>query len=369
MCSGASLAQLQRSTILAIASAVACIAHGSSAAAQPRSLTDQRGKTLTFESPAERVVTIAIPLFWTFMTVDGSDARVVGANAVATAQMRDGIVGKVFPRSGSISTAITRGGTFTPNIEALLALRPDAVFQWADRGDDLIDVLDRTGLRAIGVKNTSSESDIEAWIRMSGVVAGRAARADSLIRWMQAGNRRFDSLTARIAVADRPRVLMLVEYSRAIRIDGPTSYSTPMIRRAGGVNAATSDGNVGIEQALAWNPDVIFLSHFESKRPADLIADARWGQTTAARTGRVYKLPFGVTRWGGYGPESPLFLAWMTNLLQPRRFDIPLRDEMRSAYRTLFRYEATDADLDQVLQMAENASSAGYSRFAGRPAR
>lgn len=326
-------------------------------------LTDQRGKTFTFAQPAQRVVTIAIPLFWTFMTVDGSESRVVGANSVAAAQMKDGIVARVFPRAAAVPTTITRGGTFTPNIEVLLALHPDAVFQWADRGDDLIGALDRAGLPALGVKNTSSESDIETWIRMSGVVAGREARADSIIRWMQAGNRRFDSLTAPIPAKDRPRVLALTEYSRAITANGPTSYLGRIVQRAGGVSAATVDGTVGIEQVLAWNPDVILLTAFEAKKPADLIADPRWAHTSAAQHRRVYKLPFGVTRWGGYGPESPLFLAWLTTLLHPDRFNIPLRDEMRSAYRTLFHFEATDADLDRVLQFDDNAPSAAYSRF------
>ncbi len=328
--------------------------------------TDQRGKTFTFTQPAQRVVTIAIPLFWTFMTVDGSESRVVGANSVAAAQMKDGIVARVFPRAAAVPTTITRGGTFTPNIEALLALHPDAVFQWADRGDDLIGALDRAGLPAIGVKNTNSESDIETWIRMSGVVAGREARADSIIRWMQAGNHRFDSLTAPIPPKDRPRVLALTEYSRAITANGPTSYLGQIIRRAGGTSAATVDGTIGIEQVLAWDPEVILLTAFETKKPADLIADPRWSHTSAARHGRVYKLPFGVTRWGGYGPESPLFLAWLTSLLHPNRFNLPLRDEMRSAYQTLFHFEATDTDLDRVLQLDDNASSAAYSRFMVR---
>src|SRR6202000_1352713 len=98
------------------------------------------------------------------------------------------------------------------------------------------------------VKNTSSESDIEAWIRMCGVVTGKEARADSIIRYMQRGNRRFDSLTASIAQNDRPRVLALTEYSKVITPNGPTSYLGTIVNRAGGRNASTVDGNVGIEQ-------------------------------------------------------------------------------------------------------------------------
>src|SRR5262245_45421283 len=62
---------------IALASAIA-----PAAARAQGSVTDQRGRTFTFPQPAQRVVTIAIPLFWHFMTVDGDDERIVGANAV-----------------------------------------------------------------------------------------------------------------------------------------------------------------------------------------------------------------------------------------------------------------------------------------------
>lgn len=335
-------------------------------ATQNGTFVDQRGRSFSFGSPATRVVTIAIPLFWTFITVDGSASRLVGANPVAAQQMQAGILDKVFPGANSVSTGIVRGGTFTPNVEALLALKPDAIFQWADRGDQLIDALDRVGLRAIGVKNTGHETDIEDWMRMSGVVSGQRDRAESLIRWMRAANQRFEQLTDSLS-GHRPRVLMLTEYSNAITPNGPTSYVEPMIRRTGGVNAATVDRQTDIEQILAWDPEIILLSQFESRTPADLMAHPLWQRTRAARAKRVYKLPFGITRWGGYGPESPFFLAWLAELTHPGRFGLKLRDEMKAGYRQYYHYEASDDDLDQVLLVGENGSSAAYGSFMRDP--
>ena len=264
------------------------------------------------------------------------------------------------PQSALTSRAVERSHQTS---KPCLHCAPDAIFQWADRGDALVNVLDAAGLRTLGVKNTNSESDIDAWVRMSGIVSGRVARADSIIQYMQQGNQRFEAMTASIPAARRPKVLVLTEYSRQITANGPTSYAAAIVRRAGGVNVATVDGTVSIEQVLRWNPDVILLTPFESKLPTDLIADSRWSNTGAARTRRVYKLPFGVTRWGGYGPESPMFLAWLTTLLHPELQGIALRDEMRAAYQTLFHYAASNADIDQVLQMPANRSSAGYARF------
>lgn len=346
-----------------LAALVAVVVVVTAAASQDRSLTDQRGRVFSFATPAARVVTIAIPLFWTFITVDGSAARVVGTNPVAAAQMKFGILDRVFPGAGATSTDTVRGGTFTPNVEALLALKPDAVFQWADRGDQLMAVLDRVGLRTIGVKNTGNETDIERWMEMSGVVSGRSERGARLIAWMRAANRHFEQLSASIPAPQRPKVLMLSEYSRAITPNGPHSYVEPMIRRTGGINAATSEGQVNIETVLAWNPDIILLSQFEAKTPTDLIADPLWRTTSAARSRRVYKLPFGITRWGGYGPESPFFLTWLAELTHPGRFGLSLRREMADGYRVHYNYRVTEADLDQVLLLTENGASAHYARF------
>lgn len=339
------------------------------AAAPPRRLTDQRGRTFAFAGPARRVVPIAIPLLWHYAFVDRGASHVAGANSVAVAQLRGGMAPRVFPDLTTLNTTVTRGGTFTPNVEALLALRPDAVFQWADRGDALIDVLDRAGLPAVGVKNTSHDSDVETWLRLAGVVAAREARADSIVRWMRRGNARFGALTAAIPARERPRVLVLTEFSRTITANGPRSYAAAVVGRAGGRSVATVDGAVNVEQVLAWDPEVILLTAFEARRPADLMADPVWRHTAAARARRVYKLPFGVTRWGGYGPESPLLLVWLADLLHPRRFALPLRREMRDAYRTLLGYAATDADLDRALRLDQNGASAFYARFAGPPAR
>ena len=164
-------------------------------------------------------------------------------------------------------------------------------------------------------------------------------------------------------------MLVLTEYSKVITANASPSYAADVVTRAGGKNAATVDGTVGIEQVLAWNPDVILLTHFETKRPIDLVNDPLWSKTAAARNKRVYKLPFGVTRWGGYGPESPLMLAWLAQLLHPAQFTLPLRSEMRAAYKALYNYTLTDADIDRVLQMDENGPMANYTQFKRAPAK
>jgi hypothetical protein len=79
-----------------------------------QTLVHQRGKTFSFPLPTRRVVTIAIPLFWEYLSVDGPATHGIGTNAVASSQFHDGIGPRVLPEAVSIPTDITRGGTVTP---------------------------------------------------------------------------------------------------------------------------------------------------------------------------------------------------------------------------------------------------------------
>lgn len=106
------------------------------------------------------------------------------------------IVSRVFPNASAVPTAITRGAP-SPQRGSVAGPQAGRGFQWADRGNALVDVLDEVGLRTLGVKNTNAESDIDAWIRMSGAASGKVARADSIIRYMRNGNNRFDAIAAK----------------------------------------------------------------------------------------------------------------------------------------------------------------------------
>jgi iron complex transport system substrate-binding protein len=53
-------------------------------------------------------------------------------------------------------------------------------------------------------------------------------------------------------------------------------------------------------------------------------------------------------------------------LMHPDRFRFDLRQQVRETYRFLYRYDVTNADIDEILQMPINRASAGYDAFAGR---
>src|SRR5713226_9555524 len=96
---------------------------------------DQRGRTLELPKPAERIVAIPIPMASIIMALDGSSRRIVGMHPSAHQSIQEGFLRHVFPEALSIQADVTRGGMFTPNLESILALRPDVVVQWTEPVD------------------------------------------------------------------------------------------------------------------------------------------------------------------------------------------------------------------------------------------
>ena len=120
---------------------------------------DQRGRTIELPKPAERIVTIPIPMASIIMALDGSSRRIVGMHPSAHQSIQEGFLRRVFPEALSIQADVTRGGIYTPNLESILALRPDVVVQWTEPVD-VIQALERVGLTVVGLTDSPPTQEI-----------------------------------------------------------------------------------------------------------------------------------------------------------------------------------------------------------------
>ena len=74
---------------------------------------------------------------------------------------------------------------FTPNVESVVALRPDVVAQWADRGTGLTGPLENAGLPVVGLRYGRQE-DLDAWITLFATLLGREERGREIRSTMAA---------------------------------------------------------------------------------------------------------------------------------------------------------------------------------------
>lgn len=336
-------------------------------------ITDQRGRTVSFDTLPQRVVMLPIPGPATFIAIDGSERKIVGMNAHAASAMREGFLGRMFPGFAKASTNVVTGSAdpanFTPNVEGILALRPDVVFQWANAaGGDSIAVLDRTGLPVLGMR-VGSQEEHAGFITLAGRVGGNEARAADLIRRQGEVKRRIEAVVSAAPDLPRPRVIYINRAAQLLRVSGSRTNYEFYIRLAGGQNAAAeiqTVSTVTIEQVLTWNPEVILLGNFDAAIPSDLYDDPRWQSVDAVKNRRVYKMPLGGYRWDPPSQESALTWIWLAGLLHPELEHANVRAAMREWFTFLYKHDLTDDEIDDILMASRNRKSAGYDRYLAR---
>ena len=337
--------------------------------AQAISVTDQEGREITLDKPAERIVTIPMPMASGVIAIDGGAEKLVGVNPLSLTALEEGILGKIFPDALGITDAVT-GTDFVPNVEALAAANPDLVIQWGGRGPEIVDPILNAGLDAMLIIY-GDEDKTRTYMTNVATALGKPGRIEDLVDWREEVMQDIAGKVAAIADKDRPNVLYLGRSLSDITASGaPNSYNNWYINLTGGKNAAAAlQGNQSInrEQIAQWDPDVILLNSFEPNLDVSWVYDDPiLSLTRAAQEKRVYKMPLGGYRWDPPNQESPLTWMWLAELLHPDLFDFDLRAEMRDAYRVLYDYELTDADIDGIIWTAFQGDAFGYDQFAAR---
>jgi iron complex transport system substrate-binding protein len=349
--------------------AMAAVLTAIPAQAQEIVFKDQVDREIRLAKPAERVVSIVIPMASTLIALDGGTSKLVGMNPTAKSAIIEGILGKIFPEAKDIPSDVT-SPSFVPNVEALAAVDPDLVVQWGNEGEDKVAPLLNAGLNTMLILYGTEELTRD-YMTIAATALGRPDRIRELVEWRDRMQKQIQASVAAIPKDKRPRVLYLGRALTDLNASGSNgSYTNWAIELAGGKNAAEQlAGTVSInkEQIAAWNPDVILLNAFEADLEVNWVYnDPIVSLTNAARNRKVYKLPLGGYRWDPPSQESPLSWMWLANLLHPDVFSYDLRAEMKKAYKSLYGYELTEEDIDGILWIAKQGDATAYEQFKVR---
>jgi len=352
-----------RMLLLVAASTVA-----SSAIAEPITFTDQRDRIVELDGVAEKVVTIPIPAASLFMAVDGGTDKLVGMHPLSKAAIKGHILETFYPDSLKIPSDIAGPGfNFNPNVEALLSLDPDLVFQWGHLNDDIVDPMTNAGLNVALIK-IGKEEFTRRWLTMMGAITGNEEKAAQMISWRDDVQEEIKAETDKIAANERPRVLYFMNYLSKLRVAGGKSYNNFYINLAGGQNAAAELGmfvDVGPEQVIEWDPEVILLNGFEKKlSPQDVYNNPLFADLSAVKNRRVYKMPLGGYRWDPPNQESPLTWLWLSMVLHPDRFDWDLAKRIDANYKTMYGQGVSAENIKKILRFTMNKDAANYEIFS-----
>jgi len=246
-----------------------------------------------------------------------------------------------------------RGGT--ANLEALLAARPDLVFDYGSLAPTYTSLAERvqaqTGLPYLLIDGRFDA--IPSALRLFGGILGVEDRAERLAAYAEAALAEVDAILAQVPPGKRPRVY-LARGPEGLETGVRGSINTEIIERAGGVNVAEAPGQrgivtVSIEQVLTWNPEVIVT--WDERFYDRVWNDPLWQGVDAVRNRRVYLSPSGPFGWIDRPPSINrlLGLRWLASVLYPDRFEGDLRAITRDFYNFFYHVELDDERLDALL--------------------
>ena len=322
-------------------------------------ITDHRGKEVEIPKNVERIVAITVPAISLICAIDGSGERIVGMNPVAMKAIRDGVLGEMYPYLKTVPTNFVKG-MFEPNVEEVLKLEPDVVFQLASRGENVIKPLEDAGIPTIGLLDGTQEY-LETWMTIFGKVLGKEDKAAELIEYHHTVLHEIKEKTSQIAENEKPKVLYLPWGPRGLKTAGSKVYPQWYTDLTGGINVAKElkgYQTVSMEQIIVWDPDIIYVGNFGPCNPQEILDNEIEGQDwifiSAVKNNRVYKVPLGGFRWTPPNQESPLMWKWLAEIQHPDLFDYDLRQDMKDFYSEFYGYDLSEEQVDEILHCDMN---------------
>ncbi len=189
-----------------------------------------------------------------------------------------------------------RVGGFTPDVERILALRPDLAVVSRDGTDRA----SAERLASLGVPVVVTEGTSLAGVRQDVVRVGEAVGEEAAARRLAARMLQREE-AARARALRRPgappRVAVVIWPDPPI-LAGPSSFLGDLLRAANARNCVPDETGewprISPETLLAWNPDVVVRPETRENAAAFRTAFASvqpWSRLSAVREGRVVGLP------------------------------------------------------------------------------
>jgi iron complex transport system substrate-binding protein len=209
-----------------------------------RTFVDNAGRKLYFAKSPQRVMSLA-PSITEMLFALGLDDQIVGVTNFCN-----------YPPAAAAKPKI---GYTHPNLESLVALRPDMVAAPSEfLRADMLAKLDELKI-PVFILQAKSLEDVFSHIHVLGRIFDRSSAADALTRSMR---ERLGELARHLETTPHARVLYVLSSQPLITV-GPDSYIHQMIGLAHGINIAASASGayprLNMETVLEKNPEVLIF--------------------------------------------------------------------------------------------------------------
>jgi ABC-type Fe3+-hydroxamate transport system substrate-binding protein len=271
-------------------------------------LRDMLGREVTLPAPPARIVSL-VPSVTEIVFSLGAQDRLVGRTDFCD-------------HPPAVRSKPSVGGMVNPNLETLVALRPDLVIG-TDEGnrEETFRQLERLRIPTYLVHANRIAQTVDLIARV-GELTGRRADVPRLTGEMLG---RVEAVRRAVAPFPRPRVLYVL-WPDPLIVPGRASMLTELIEIAGGVSITASDADAyprfSLEAAVTRAPEVIILAdHSTGASTAGRAAPEKWQRLVsvpAIRAGRLHSADLSVLH--RYGPRVPDGLETLARMIHPEAF-------------------------------------------------
>lgn len=287
-------------------SAAACSTGNSTTSNGSIHITDQLGRTVTFNGTPQRIISIS-PANTEILFALGLGDKIVGDTTYCNYPAEAQNISKV-------------GGFSTPTIEKIVALQPDVVFAAPIHEAKVIPQLENLGIRVIAIAPKTINETYDA-IELIGNVTGVQKAADTLVENMKARVNAVTRLVANLSDEAMPNVFYIVWHDPLMSA-GSDTLPGQLIELAGGKNMfdnLSGYPTVSLESVIYREPEVIIAG---TSMGSGGNASLQWAQsesrlhgTNAYKEGKIFSINTDLT--GRYGPRIVDALEEMFCLIHP----------------------------------------------------
>jgi len=237
-----------------------------------REVTDDLGRTVSVPNRIERAISLAPNLTEMIFAV-GAGGKLVGVTTFCNYPVESRQLRNV-------------SDTQTPNIESIIALKPQIVFvSTASQLEAFMQTLEAQNI-AVYVTSPNSFAEVLQNLTQLGDLFGTSGEAEKIVAELE---RRVYEIQQKVQGEQTVRVFLQISSEPLFTI-GKESFLTDIIERSGGVSVtkdvATAYPKLSKETALALNPDVIILSDSDdNKEPNNVFKNS-----PAIRNGKVFRI-------------------------------------------------------------------------------
>lgn len=281
-----------------------------------QTVTDGAGRRVIVPEQPQRVVALNASNIDLYLSAGGTLAGRASTNTLPPAVR------------AAVQTVPTVGLPPNPNLEQLVALKPDLVLAAnIPFHHVLVPVLEKAGIPIL-LQTLDSYPQVLTTLAFYGRLTGQPDKAAAEIARIE---QQYQAAVNSAQGKPAPRVLILWGTTESFTMALSTSFAGDLVNRLGGVNVAEEAENtaatggyapLSLEFVAKANPEVIlFITHsaddkVEAKFRNELARQPAWQGIAAVRHNRVHKLPYHLFAVNP-GTQAGEAVAVLAGLLYP----------------------------------------------------